>query len=461
MRVRLLRLFCLLIVLSLAGVSANGQEAQLFLEDFDGATPPALPPGWLDASGVWQTSASVASTGSGLNNLYIQGTAPASVTTPIVNLAGLTEGTISYLARRTSTYTQTALTVLASTDGGATFPITLLAAGAALPATDGSYQAMSVAVPASLLGASQVVMRFDSGGGTSTGANIRIDDVLIEGLAEGNLFGFAQATSTASAVTGEVDIALSLDFQNTASLQGLQFSLGWDVATVSFVDVIRGTAVANAAQWQVSAEPDGASARVVLLNGGAGGLAQGVYNPILTLRLRAEAGTVAAQTVLTLSDVVSALAVPTGDDAGIGIGLATHTVTLPDVGEAEFVPSATSFNLGAVAVGATGLAVLTVTNPGGTADLVVSGVASSNPLFAVSPTIATVAPGGSQVFTISFAPTATAFGEQAAVLTFTHNAGTGATNIASSANGTGGRGDASGDGSVDAIDLVLGIDFVL
>ncbi|MEZ4699719.1 MAG: hypothetical protein R2834_05275 [Rhodothermales bacterium] len=460
MRIGFIRAFCLLLGLHLAAASATGQTAQLFFEDFDGATPPALPAGWADAAGVWETSASVSSTGSGLNNLYIQGTAPASLTTPTVNLSGLTEGTISYLARRTATYDQASLTVLASTDGGATFGITLLAAGQALPATDGSYQLISMAVPAQLLGAAQVVLRFDAAGGTSTGSNVRIDDITIAGSAEGNLFGFSQAAGAADA-TGTFDVDVYIDFRNTLSLQGVQFSLGWDVATVSFVEVLRGAAVSDAAQWQLSAEPDGSSARVVLLNSGAGGLPDGAYDPVLTLRLRANAGTTAAQTVLTLSGLVSALAVPTGDDAGLGLGLATHTVTLPETGAAEFVPSATSFDIGSVTVGAAGEAVLTVSNPGGTADLVVGNVTSSNPLFAVTPASATVAPGGSQAFTIVFTPTATVFGAQATVLTFAHNAAGGSTGIAASALGVGGRGDASGDGAVDVLDLVLGIDAVL
>ena len=47
---------------------------------------------------------------------------------------------------------------------------------------------------------------------------------------------------------------------------------------------------------------DGASARVVLLNGGAGGLAEGVYDPVLTLRLRAEAAGDTAKAVAKSGD---------------------------------------------------------------------------------------------------------------------------------------------------------------
>ena len=131
-----------------------------FSESFDGVTPPALPFGWSDGSGEWETSSSVASSGSGANNVTVSGAQQAALRTPGLNLSGLTSGSIEYLARRTSTYLQDSLIVQASLDGGTTFSITLLDRGEALPAADGSYELISMAVPAALLGQANVVLEF-------------------------------------------------------------------------------------------------------------------------------------------------------------------------------------------------------------------------------------------------------------------------------------------------------------
>jgi hypothetical protein len=85
-----------------------------------------------------------------------------------------------------------------------------------------------------------------------------------------------------------------------------------------------------------------------------------------------------------------------------------------------FAVSPSSLNFGSVGVGTPVSLSLTVSNNGLTNPLNISNVSSSLPEFTVSPTTATVAPGGSQSFTVTFTPSsgATFNGN----ITFTHNA---------------------------------------
>lgn len=452
----------LMALIGLTALTARAQEeTTVFIEDFDGVTPPALPVGWTDPAAEWVTSSSVSSTGSGANNLTVSGVQAASVQTPVLDLSGMTTGTLSYLARRTSTYAMDNLIVRASIDGGATFPIIALDQGAALPATDGSYDLVSMTMPAALLGESQVVLSFEALGGTTSGSNIRIDDLEITGdggmVTTESVFGFTAETGAANA--GTIDVNLMLDFANMDSLQGIQFDVDWDVSAINFVEVIRGDAVTDGLAWEINAEARDTEMRVILLGDRSSALPEGGYDPLLTLRFSVDPANTATEGILTLSNVVGALALRTGDDAGLTLGQAIHTVTL-DAGVPTFEPDALSLDAGTVLVNETSETTLTVTNTG-TADLVVSSVVSNNGLFTVEPATATVMPGASGAFAVSYVPTATVFGYQEAVLTFAHNASGGSTDIEISGIGIGGRGDMSQDGTVDVLDLVLGVDYTL
>lgn len=440
-----------------------GQSLPFFQEDFDSVTPPALPFGWQDPLAEWATSSSVGSSGSGGNNLTIAGSQSASVQTPVFNLTGLTSGTIEYLARRTSTYPQDSLVVLASIDGGASFSITLLDLGEALPASDGSYDLISMAVPGSLLGQADVVLQFIALGGTTSGSNIRIDDVLISGdgdpSAGNSVFGFSTLTSALDQATGIAEVPVFLDFEDVTSLQGLQLDVSWDVPELAVNAIVPGTAIANTADWSLSFNQESAQLTAVLLGNDGASVGQGLYDPLFTLQFVLPSTSSSMEANLMIDAVIGSLAVPTGDDAGLLIGQQSHTITL-DPGDAVFSPDATELDAGQVSVGTTGDVTLTVSNTGNT-DLVISDVTISNALFSLAPTTATVAPGSSQAFLISYTPAFEAFGFQNTTLTFLHNAEGGSTAISVSGTGTGGRGDASQDGVVDVLDLILGVDYVL
>lgn len=89
------------------------------------------------------------------------------------------------------------------------------------------------------------------------------------------------------------------------------------------------------------------------------------------------------------------------------------------IDSARFSVSPLSLSYGSVAVNATSAKTLTVTNSG-TVALVISSVTTTKTEVTVSPTTATIAAGGNQVFTATFAPTSA--GNKSGSITFTHNA---------------------------------------
>lgn len=542
------------------GSTARAQVATtIWQEDFDAVVEPALPAGWAATGDGWATSSGSSSPGSGGLNLAHVGSTPEEVTTPEIDLSGVTSGTLRFLARRTGTYDQDALAVTASVDGGSTFPVTLLAAGSALPAAESSYGAVEADLPAELLGAAEVVFRFATAGGTTSGSNIRIDDVEIEGVqpvvvstktlalaaapgetreetftvtnqsggelpveapqVEGDAFsidpttavtlddasaqvytvtfappeagsydgrvvlahglgtlevalsgvtsngqlGFAADASEALESTDAVDVPLVLAYDHETPLEAVEFTVSWDDRLLSFVEVVRGDAVANETSWALEAEATGASAKIVLLGQDGSSLSTGSYDPVLTVRLAS--GAVSPEesrdVTLSLSGLVGALATVTGDDAGLALATDTHVLTIARR-RAYLASSASTLDLGTVEVGQTATATVTLSNPEGTRDLTISGIDGSNERFAITPATAVIAPDATQDFEVTFTPTATAFGGQAGRFDVTHDGEEGPT-FALEVTGTGthGRGDAQGDGIVDVLDLVYGIDFVL
>ncbi|MEX2401508.1 MAG: hypothetical protein WD423_12115 [Rhodothermales bacterium] len=457
------RLVTTFLVLSfLVALPVQGQTAVL-AENFDAVTPPAAPAGWVLDTG-WETSSGSSSTGSGLNNLAHSGSQATSARTPVFDLAGATFATLSYLARRTGSYDVTNLRVAASTDGGATFPITVFGAGAALPSASSTYELISVALPSSLLGSPDVVVRFEGQGISASSSNARLDDVTVEMYtsddAAGGTLGFQSASGEAVAEDDSVLVPLRLDFTAPSGLQGIQFRVGWTIDSLSIADVLRGPAVADEGTWTVSYEAGPHSVDVVLLGEGVSSLPAGTYDSLLTMRFTAGAVETEIVDVLALSDVLGALAIPEGSDANVQAGSAAHTLTIVP-GTAVFLALPEVVDVGWVDVDDVDSAVVTVYNPGGTKELLVTSVTSTNPLFSVNPDSGLVAPDDSLQFAVTFAPADTAFGIQEADLVFEHNGSESPSTISIQGKGRGGRGDAEGDGSVDVLDIVHAIDFVL
>ena len=112
------------------------------------------------------------------------------------------------------------------------------------------------------------------------------------------------------------------------------------------------------------------------------------------------------------------------------------------------------FDLGTARNGETRTREIAVRNDGGTEPIQIASVTSSNPLYSVSPGKATIAPNGSAVFVVTFAPLSAAPGNQRTVITFQHDGQNSPTTVEAVASVAAEEGDGNGDGRVDVVDLV-------
>lgn len=433
----------------------------LYFENFDSVVAPEAPVGWTLGDG-WATDAGVQSSGSGENNLRHNGNSTEAADTPTIDLSGATGAVLSYLARRTSSYDAANLRVLASVDGGATFPTVLIPAGTAVGGT--SYDSIGVALPASMVGSPSLVIRFEGFGLNTSSSNARIDDITLTSTTEPpppdpSALAFATAASQANSGDAGIQIPLRLELHPEEGLQGLQFRATWDVTGLHLIDVIRGSAVADAVNWTLDYEAADQQVDVVLLGQGTSSIAQGTYDPILTLVFDSDPAEVTQIGAVRLQSVVGALAGPEAGDARVFPG-DDHSLTLTG-GQASIAVSSTSLDFGMVEAGTVDSMLLTISNPDGEMDLEINSIASSNPLFGIQPTSANIPSSGSAEFYVTFAPSFTEFGRQTGELVIHHNADGDSTIVHLTAKGHSGRGDADGDGMVDALDVVHAMDFIL
>lgn len=445
-------------------VAAGYAQTTAFEEDFTGAIPPDGPTGWTLGSG-WKTGATTPSSGSGGNNLEHSGSSAASAVTSGFSLDGAGLATFTYSIRRTGSYDRANLRVTASIDGGGTFPIIVLAAGTAVPAATSSYRTISVSLPSSLLDQSSVTLRFEGLRASSSG-NARIDDISViayptTGIASGTL-QFSEGSGSLISGSGghTIDVPLSLDLTALPGVKGIQFDVRWLLGQLRLGDIVRGDAVSDNVSWTLRYDASGSALRVVLLGQGMAALPSGRYDPLLTLQFRADAVTVSQNDMLVLSNAVGAQALSDGADAGIVVGAAKYALTVrPPV--PVFSVSSSAFDVGDVHVGASDSVLVRVKNTADQADLQVTNTTSNNPLFTVRPRSGTVAPGDSMDVYVRFSPSSTAFGRQQTRIFFAHNGDNSPSSVSVTGKGRGGRGDAEGDGSVDVMDVVHAIDFVL
>ncbi len=165
--------------LALIWTSSLHAQSVLFSENMDTAVLSSLPIGWTATQ--WKIGDSNSSSGSGQQNIVHTGKNTDRLCTPVLDTRQATLSTLTYLARRTSSYAQLHLVVRASTDGGSTFPYVIAPAGSALPAATSSWRALSFTLPSALSGIPTLQICFDAYGGTSSGSKIQLDDVEILG----------------------------------------------------------------------------------------------------------------------------------------------------------------------------------------------------------------------------------------------------------------------------------------
>lgn len=305
--------------------------------------------------------------------------------------------------------------------------------------------------------------------GTSRGVydgSVRIDyglgsyNVALSGTVSGGLLAFGTASS--EAVGGETGFAvpLHLEFTSAAGLQGLQFRVDWSGAVPVLSGVARGSAISSTTDWSLTYEAGSSYVEVVLLGEGSASLAGGTYDDLISLLFDFQIVASSTSSTLTIGSVIGALAEAEGSDADLSASADSHVIAI-EPAKAYFDPSASSLDAGDVPIGETASVTLTISNPGGNSALAITQITSSNDVFSVSPATAEIDPDAAEDFAITFSPTTTSFGRQNAEITFSHSGDAGTSAVSVTGKGRGGRGDAEGDGTVDALDVVHAIDFVL
>lgn len=445
--------------LCLCVAPASGQST-FFSETFDGVTEPALPVSVVSANASWKTSSSSPSPGSGTNNGVHTGSSPGSMILGPIDLSAAIDGTFSYWARRTSSYSADSLFVRAGTDG-ATFGTLLFGGG--LPAGASSWEEISVSMPAALLGAESVYLQFDGRGGTSSGSNMRIDDVLIQGTANpaamSTSFGFAGDTAVWNLSANVFDVPLDLEWPGPDSMQGLQFDLSWGAAVVSVDSVSLGSSAGSASDWVLSSSFAAGSGSVALVHLGAAGHLPGPYSGFLTLHVSAAAPvTSSTPTTLSISGLLATTNSPDASELALPDGHRSLNLTLqPSLASADF--SLTDLDFGIVAAGDSALVQVTVSNPTGSAPLELSWTPpGSGPLNPVPTLPASIPIEGAATIDLWLKPRFDEGGQQSGAITISHNTASGATDLSWVALVTGGRGDADGDGAFDVADVVVSLD---
>ena len=445
----------------LVGATSSFAQANVFREDFEGVEPPAAPTGWVLNEG-WETATGLASPGSGGNNLRHKGSQAARAVMPSMDLGTANFAMLRYFARRTGAYGRENLSLTASTSRSGAFSTIVLAPGYAAPVQDSRYEEISVALPSSLMGRSEVTLRFEGHGLMPSSSSVRIDDIHVDLYASDapvtGTLAFSAATQEAGLEDQAIDVPLTLAFEAPVGLRGIQFHVKWTSDVLELADVIGAESIADTVTWSLSHETGVRDVDVVLLANGNASLPAGQHEALITLRFRASSGS--RQVVsLSLSNVIGALATVDGFDAGLSVGGATHALTLAP--KAFYSVPDTVYDVGDVYVGHRDSVAVTVSNPGGTTSLVVARLQSDNALFTARPASGEIEPNRSMVFFIRFQPEHAVFGYQVARIGFHHNGQDTPTTITVTGKGLGGRGDVEGDGVVDVLDVVHVLDFVL
>ena len=452
----MMRVF-LMAALCLAMAPAVGQTT-FFSETFDAVTEPALPPSVMSADASWETSDASASAGSGANNAVHKGSSPGQFILGPIDLSAALDGTFSYWARRTSSYSADSLFVRAGTDG---VQFGELLFGGGLPAASSSWEEISVSVPSALLGDSSVYILFEGRGGSSSGSNMRVDDILIEGTADpaamGTSFGFENDMITWVTDIAVLNVSLDLEFPGPDSLQGLQFDLSWDSAVISVDSISLGGSAGSSTDWLLTSNMEAASGSVALAHLSA--FPPGSHSDMLRLHLSAAGATgLSAETTLEMSGLLATINSATAEELSLPDGYRSLELSLqPSVASVEF--SSTSVDFGMVSAGDSALVQVSVSNPTGSAPLLLSWPPHDpSPLNPIPTLPASIPVGESDMVDLWLKPRFDEGGQQSGTITIAHNTASASTDLSWVAVVTGGRGDADGDGAFDVADIVVSLD---
>ena len=451
------------VLILFVGATAGTAQSTQYGQNFDAVDAPDLPPGWSSPENAWAASASVPSSGSGGNNIENKGNAPGTVVSPVFDFSAVTTASIAYFARRTATYDSLNIRLEASLDGGSTWTIVIVDSTAGLPAAPSTYGAVEAPIPSTLMG--EAAVRFRLRALRTTGGNVRVDDVSIiaDGPMAWNRLGFGERSSTSTENSEAFVVPLGLTLiPSSDGLQGIQFRVTLSPG-LSLVSLVAGPAGLGSPEWHISYEIDGSSVQVVAIAEGTQGLPPVMTDSLFlisvsTLPLGPSQSRLDS---LAIRDVVASAASETGEDLFLDVDPAVHELrVLPQAPHLQVDSSAVHF--GTIASDSTAEALIVLTNVGA-GTLEVADAYSISGLLGVDPTFLTLESGLSSVMTITVEGSLYGTGPVEDWLVLEHNASTSPDTIAIIGEVTGedSRGDVNDDGSVDIVDLVLGIDLIL
>ena len=447
------------LMIVVGGRDATAQTV-FFSESFDAVSEPDFSDSVLSFDASWKTNSSSSSPGSGANNAVHTGSGPGALIIGPVDLTAALDGTISYWARRTSSYAADSLIVRAGFDG-VLFDLDVFGGG--LPAVASSWEEIAVPVPDTLLGSASVYLLFNGRGGTSSGSNIRIDDILVAGTADPGLipsaFGFESESATWLQSDSVFSVELDLSWPGPDTLQGIQFDLDFDESMVLVDSVLLGPDLLGT--WSSSWEASVGTIRVAAVDLSPDGLPPGPHSDVLHVYMSATSP-VASDTTFTLglSGILAVSTSAAADEILLPGGTRSLGITLSPAA-ASISLSSLALDFGTVVAGNSAEVSLDISNPTGSTSLVFSGFAfesslASDSLSAVLPDSVDVGSLASGLFRIH--PDITSVGQLSGTLTLYHNAPGDSIVVDWTALALGGRGDADADGVFDVADVVASLD---
>lgn len=185
----------------LSALPATGQQnVTVYFEDFDDVGSVGDLEGW-DIGDGWDIDGTTSSNGSGYQSLKVSGGPAGSAVTSPIDLRRLSEGTFSYLIRRTGSFYENSILITASTDGGLTFPYLIADSTESAPGGT-SWASFTFDLPQAVLGEPDVRFRIENVVGGSGSANAKFDDITVAGLA---IFDIHPPQGLFAAEVGETD----------------------------------------------------------------------------------------------------------------------------------------------------------------------------------------------------------------------------------------------------------------
>ena len=186
-------------------------DAVLWFENFDAAGSLDDLHGWSFGHG-WILSSATPSSGSGRQSIEVRGNAEGAAETPIFDLRRLKDGELRYLTRRTGSFPDNGVRVLASIDGGLTYPYVVADTGSTL-GSGGSWRQMNLPLPPEVVGSETARFMFESTVSLTASPTVRFDDIAVGGEP---YFYVEPPSGLFAAEPGDVEVQTLTLYNNTS-----------------------------------------------------------------------------------------------------------------------------------------------------------------------------------------------------------------------------------------------------